>query len=231
LTIPRTKTMKPLCRPTEGLSPALVRVFVHCSAALMLLGGSYATGQTASPAPGVATAAPAGNSKWVKLTAAQQQALAPLAPSWDTLSEGQRRKWVSVAASFPRLDAAGQEKMQSRMLEWASLTPKERALARLNFTQTQSIGGGDRASEWEAYQALSPEDRQKLAGSAAPKPAGAAVAIKPVSAQKLTAVPVTRHTPEPQRAAVLTQLPVNQNTLLPIAAGTDSADKSAAVKP
>jgi len=57
------------------------------------------------------------------------------------------------------------------------------------------------------------------------------VAIKPVSAQKLTAVPVTRHTPEPQRAAVLTQLPVNQNTLLPIAAGTDSADKSAAVKP
>lgn len=142
------------------------------------------------------------------MDSAQQKALAPLSKSWDSLSEGQKRKWISIARTYRELPAADQEKMHSRMVEWAALTPKDRELARLNFAQTKDVAKTDRTSTWEAYQALSPEEKQKLASSAASKPVGAAVAPKPVSKDKLAAVPVTRHTPEEQRNALKSgQLP------------------------
>ncbi|NVO07526.1 MAG: hypothetical protein HXX19_17105, partial [Rhodoferax sp.] len=93
-------------------------------------------------------------------------------------------------------------------------------------------------ANWEAYQALSPEDRKKLADGAKGKPVGAAVAVKPVAADKLAAVPVTRHTPEPERAAAASQKPLNRNTLLPqiaapkpVSAAVDSAPQPTPSKP
>ena len=109
-----------------------------------------------------------------------------------------------------------QEKLHSRMAEWAALSPKDRELARLNFAQSKTVAKSDRAANWEAYQALSPDERQKLAQGAKVKPVGAAVAVKPVAPEKLTAVPLTRHTPEPERAAAVLQRPINRNTLLPL---------------
>jgi len=154
--------------------------------------------------------------QWTSLTKMQQSALAPLGKAWDTLSEGQRRKWLAIAQSYKDLAPAEQEKMHSRMVEWAALSPKDRELARLNFAQTKSVNKSDRAANWEAYQALSPEERQRLVESAKVKPVGAAVAVKPVSPDKLAAVPVTRHTPEQERALVAAQQPtLNRVTLLP----------------
>jgi hypothetical protein len=159
----------------------------------------------------------------------QQSALAPLSKAWDSLSEGQRRKWLAVAQSFKDMAPAEQEKMHSRMVEWAALSPKDRELARLNFAQAKSVNKTDRAANWEAYQALSPEERQKLAESAKVKPVGAAVAVKPVPPEKLAAVPVTRHTPEQERAtAAAQQPPLNRITLLPQPlAKSSAADASA----
>ena len=123
------------------------------------------------------------------------------------------------------------------MVEWAGLSPKDRELARLNFAQTKSVGKADRAANWEAYQALSPEDRKKLAEGAKVKPVGAAVAVKPVAADKLATVPVTRHTPESERAAAASQKPLNRNTLLPLnvapkpVIATDSAQMATPSKP
>jgi hypothetical protein len=164
---------------------------------------------------------------------AQRTALAPLENSWSSLSEGQKRKWLAVAVNYPGLAAVDQEKMHSRMVEWAALSPKDRELARLNFAQTKSIAKSDRAANWEAYQALSPEERQKLADSTKVKPVGAAVAIKPVAPEKLTAVPVTRHTPAPERAAAASQRALNPNTLLPQkpASTPDTAAPAVLVKP
>lgn len=140
-------------------------------------------------------------STWASLDTAQKKALAPLNKSWDTLSEGQKRKWIAIAKGYPALPPTDQEKMHSRMVEWAALTPRDRELARLNFAQTKAVAKTDRAANWEAYQALNPEEKQKLASTAVTKPVGAAVAPVPVAKEKLAAVPVTRRTPEDQRNA------------------------------
>jgi hypothetical protein len=141
--------------------------------------------------------------------------LAPLAGSWEALSEGQKRKWLAIASTYPDLKQPEQEKLHGRMAEWAALSPKDRELARLNFAQSKAIPKTDRTANWEAYQALSPDERKKLADVAKVKPVGAAVAVKPVAPEKLTAVPVTRRTPESERQTVTAQTPLNRNTLLP----------------
>jgi hypothetical protein len=106
-------------------------------------------------------------------------------------------------------------------------------LARLNFAQTKSIAKSDRAANWEAYQALSPDERKKLAEGTKLKPVGAAVTVKPVAPDKLTSVPVTRHTPGPEREAAASQRALNPKTLLPQkpVSAPETASMGAPVKP
>ena len=155
------------------------------------------------------------NSAWSSIGKSQQVALAPLEKAWSGLSAGQQRKWLALANTYPTLGPTEQEKMHSRMVEWAALSPKDRELARLNFAQSKAVNTTDRAANWEAYQALDSAERQKLANGAKPKPMGAAVSLKPVGSDKLATVPVTRHTPTEEREAVVSQRPLNRNTLLP----------------
>lgn len=187
----------------------------------------------APPAPALVL-----GSTWTSLAKEQQTALAPLNKHWSGLSEGQKRKWLAVANTYPQLSAGDKEKLHSRMVEWAALSPKDREQARLNFAQTKSVGKADRAANWEAYQALSPEERKKLAEGAKAKPVGAAVAVKPVAPNKLATVPVTRHSPAAERAAAASQTPLNRSTLLPqiapapkSASAADGATQSTTAKP
>lgn len=187
----------------------LLLALAVCAAGAQTVAG-VAQPNTAPPA----SASVAGES-WTSLSKNQQAALAPLEKSWNTLSDGHRRKWIALAANYHELGAPEREKLHSRMAEWAALSPKDRETARLNFAQYKSMPKSDRAANWEAYQALSPEEKAKLAkGGAKTKPVGAAVTIKPVAPEKLTPVPVTRHTPEQERAAAAHQLQ-NRNALLP----------------
>jgi hypothetical protein len=64
---------------------------------------------------------------------------------------------------------------------------------------------------------LSPEEKEALAKKATAKPAGAAIAAKAPSPQKLTPVPLTRNSPDTQREKLAAQQPVDRNTLLPLA--------------
>jgi len=156
---------------------------------------------------------------WTDLSAAQRQSLQPLAGTWNTLGDGHKRKWLAVAQNYANLGPAEQAKMHSRMAEWAALKPRDREQARLNFAEAKKVEPAKRAANWEAYQALSPEEKQKLANKATAKPAGAAVATKPlVTASKLTPVPITRHTPEEERSKITAQQQVDPNTLLPLIA-------------
>ena len=131
---------------------------------------------------------------WAQLTLLQQQALAPLASSWNTsMSEPQKRKWLEISKNYATLTPQAQATLTSRMNEWVALTPQQRAQARLNFGKTMELSTQltpeEKKAKWDAYQALSPEEKQKLAATAAPKPAGAATAIKPVPPQKLAILP------------------------------------------
>lgn len=130
---------------------------------------------------------------WTELTPMQQQALKPLASSWNTINDGQKRKWLEISKNYPSLPPEGQATMHSRMNEWVMLSPQQRAQARLNFGKTRELSGQltpeEKKAKWETYQALSAEEKQKLAAKASPKPTGAATAVKPVARQKLAAVP------------------------------------------
>jgi hypothetical protein len=130
----------------------------------------------------------------------QQQALKPLALSWNTtLSQQQKRKWLEISKNYPSLPPEGQATMHSRMNEWVSLSPQQRAQARLNFGKTKELSKeltpDEKKAKWQAYQALSAEEKQKLAAKASPKPSGAATAVKPVAPQKLAAVPSLANKP------------------------------------
>lgn len=154
-------------------------------------------------------------SGWSELTPAQQQALRPLAANWGSISEAQKRKWIALSQNYPKLPAPEQAKLHSRMTEWVALSPQQRSQARLNFAETKKLTPDDKKAKWQAYQALSPEEKHKLAKSAA-KPGGAATAVKPVAPQKLAAVPAAARKPSrplPTIAAGPNQ--VDQNTLLP----------------
>jgi hypothetical protein len=185
--------------------------------------------QTATPSAGSSAPAQPVSTAWLSLTAVEQAALAPLAKHWNGLSEGQKRKWLAIAKTYPGLAQPDQEKLHSRMVEWAALSPKDREVARLNFAQTKAVAKSDRAANWEAYQALTPDERKKLADDAKVKPVGAAVAVKPVAPDKLTTVPVTRHTPESERTAAAAQRPVNRITLLPKQAASAPAAAASAL--
>ncbi len=131
------------------------------------------------------------------------------------MSEGQKRKWLALAVNYPSLAPAEQIKLHSRMTDWASLSQPQRDQARLNFARSKQLSPTQKTATWEAYQALSPEERQKLARSAPPKPAGAAAAVKPVPPQKLAVVPQTRQTPRPASKITDAAQDLNRNTLLP----------------
>ena len=129
---------------------------------------------------------------WAELTPVQQQALKPLAVSWAEISEAQKRKWLELSKNYPALLPADQATLHSRMNEWVALSPRQRAEARLNFAKTKELSTqltpDEKKAKWQTYQALSPEEKQQLASKATPRPAGAAVAVKPVAPQKLATV-------------------------------------------
>jgi hypothetical protein len=150
---------------------------------------------SASKASSVKPAAPVSASKpaWSDLTALQKQALKPLEATWNSISEPQKRKWLEVSKNYPGLPPNDQTTMHSRMNEWVAMSPQDRAAARLNFAKTKELSKqlspDEKKAKWETYQALSPEEKAKLAAKGSPKPTGAATAVKPVAPQKLAVSP------------------------------------------
>jgi Protein of unknown function (DUF3106) len=116
---------------------------------------------------------------WSELTADQRQSLSPLQAEWPRISKSQKRKWLEVSKNFNKLTADEQVKLHSRMKEWVALTPQQRAQARLNFSATKELPPEKNQQRWDAYLALSPEEREKLQQSAQARPNSAALANKP----------------------------------------------------
>lgn len=203
----------------NSICPYFSRHALACAVACLAVQTTLAHAQTASAppvAPKTTSAIPViGAPLWSELKPAQQQSLAPLSATWNTLQEGHRQKWIALAQTYPSLSPEEQKKLHSRMVEWAALKPKDRELARLNFAETKKIAPAERAANWEAYQALRPEERQKLVDGANPKPSGAAIAVKPVATSKLTTVPAAQPMPDAKRPLVTNPQSLNRSTLLP----------------
>jgi hypothetical protein len=195
-------TVSPAFLPAATLTLALVALPFLCLAQPAKPVGAAARASSPQAAVKAATSRPA----WVELTPMQQQSLKPLAGSWDTnISEPQKRKWLEISKNYPSLPPEGQAILHSRMNEWIALSAEQRAQARLNFAKTKELSKQltpeEKKAKWQTYQALSPEEKQKLAEKASPKPAGAATAVKPVAPQKLAAVPPGNGVKPPPKAA------------------------------
>lgn len=94
--------------------------------------------------------------------------LAPLQRDWGSIDEIRKAKWLEVAARFPSMPVAEQQRVQIRMAEWARLTPAERSQARLSFQESKQLSGEEKQQRWEAYKALPDEERKALADRAKP---------------------------------------------------------------
>jgi len=105
---------------------------------------------------------------WNSLTPAQKQVLAPLQRDWSSIEPSRRQKWLEVAARYPQMPAEDRERLQARMSEWARMTPSQRATARQQFQEVRRVPDEERRARWQAYQSLSPEERDRLAQRAKP---------------------------------------------------------------
>ncbi|WP_309546576.1 DUF3106 domain-containing protein [Burkholderia humptydooensis] len=130
----------------------------------------------AASAPAIASAAialstdfpplpPSGPLSWARLTPQQRVALAPFANQWDSFSDERKRKWLKIAARFPKMSPDAQKRLQERMTEWVRMTPEQRRVARENYLVSKDLSAQAREKAWKAYQQLSPEQKEKLAAA------------------------------------------------------------------
>ena len=126
---------------------------------------------------------------WMELSERQQVALLPLKKMWPEINQAQKRKWLAVSRNYHDLPEQEQEKMHARMHEWVSMGPRERAHARLEYARAETISVDERRNRWEAYQALSEEERKQLADQPVRKIKGAAIALHPAPTSKIVTPP------------------------------------------
>ncbi len=184
--------------------------------AVSLAGASAWTQSPPKAAASTAAKAEPSGVRWSGLSNAQRLALKPLAASWADLGEAQQRKWIALSRNFSRLPATEQQKLQQRMLEWVGLSAAERSLARLNYAETERLASENKQARWEAYQALSEDERRKLAEQAPRRPlAGGATAVRPIPRQRLATMPVPAENRRTMPRITIAPHLINPITLLP----------------
>ena len=189
-------------------------VVVLCSAVT----GAFAQASQANaiPSPASPSAAPASDpsASWQSLKGSQKKALAPLAPHWAQISSAQRKKWLAMSNNFDNLSTKEQAILHERMAEWSSLSPRQRAQARLNFNQTKTLDADAKKTQWETYQALSPEDKKKLAAQQTTGIRGAATASQAASPNKV--IPLSgKSIPAEAATKSTSSIVIDKKTLLP----------------
>jgi hypothetical protein len=197
----------------------LSRQFVALILAAVCLAGGVSFAQNpASTSPPIAQSSSAkpSNALWQNLSFSQKKALAPLAPHWAQISPAQKNKWLAMSNNFENLSLREQATLHNRMADWAALSPQQRAQARLSFNETKTLGADQKKSQWEAYQALSQDDRKKLAAQQTTKIQGAATASQAPSPQKV--IPLLGKSPPTESAnKSVPIIVIDKKTLLPTA--------------
>lgn len=139
-------------------------VFIAALASIAMPVDSWA--QSAAVPRTVKSERPEQGARWSDLKPAQRSVLEPLERDWSGIDAPQKQKWLELSARFPGMSPDEQARVQTRMSEWAKLTPPERGQARMRFQEAKSLPATDRQARWDAYQALPPEQRQQLAARA-----------------------------------------------------------------
>ena len=165
--------------------------------------------------------------RWRDLKTFQQAALKPLEQDWPGIDAPHKQKWLQLATRFPKMSAPEQARVQARMADWAKLSPRERGQARLNFQEASQLSSQDRQAQWEAYQALPPEQKRQLAARAAPA-SGAASAAAAVSAPNIAHKPGTGEMPPDRTDKTVRDAALTKSNIVPNPA---LADRPSTVSP
>lgn len=170
-------------------------------------------------APPVSETAPPASPKpasaaWQSLSKRQKLALAPLAGEWHELTAQQRQNWLVLSQNFSKISDEEQMTLHSRMREWASLSPRQRSQARFHFNTTQALSAQDKRAQWEAYQALTEQEKRKLSSGPKPPVKSAARSFAPPST-RLVSPPLLPVNATRAVQRVAPSKPIHPKTLLP----------------
>lgn len=106
---------------------------------------------------------------WTDLTAAQQKILLPLAPEWNKVDGNHKAKWLAISNKFSTMTPEKQQRLQENIRDWAKLTPEQHRIARESYARTKKLNAEQKASQWQQYQQLPSDQKQKLAADAVAK--------------------------------------------------------------
>ena len=150
--------------------PRLVELVSTLSIGVLIaLATSNLQSAAAQGRPSAQTAAQAeAGPKWNDLTHIQRNSLKPLERDWSSIDADRKEKWLTIAQQIPKMSPSERERIQARMTEWTRLSPSERGQARIGFQQAKEVSPKDRQAQWEAYQALSAEQKRQLQARARP---------------------------------------------------------------
>ena len=109
--------------------------------------------------------------RFADLRAEQRIALKPLENEWPVISADAKQKWLKIASQFAAMPLDERARIQTRMSEWSRLSPSQRGQVRMQFQEATQAAPQNRQAQWEAYQALSAEQKRQLASRAATVPA------------------------------------------------------------
>lgn len=106
---------------------------------------------------------------WTELTPAQQQALAPLAVEWNKLDSNHKTKWLAIGNKYSMMTPEQQKRFQENIGNWAKLTPEQHRIARESYARAKKLNSEQKTAQWQQYQQLPEEQKEKLAADAAAK--------------------------------------------------------------
>jgi len=137
---------------------------------------------------------------WAKLSVNQRTALAPFAREWDQFSDVRKRKWLKIAAQYPKLSLDEQARLHERMSEWVGMTADQRRIARENFQLSKAVPVQQREKAWAEYQRL-PEDQKKKLAATERKSHRQTVVSTPLTGKKeIKDITPPHRPPEPPKA-------------------------------
>lgn len=129
---------------------------------------------------------------WSDLNRAQQAALAPFEPEWNSWAVPEKKSWVALADRLPRMSTAKRETAQRRIIEWAKLTPDQRRQARANYRLAKERPVDARVTEWENYRSMTQEQQRVLRQVGSTSNTAAGHARAPTGLAKQASQPLPR---------------------------------------
>jgi hypothetical protein len=139
------------------------------SSLFVLLGAlSLASWSQSAAVPAAAAKAAEAGPRWSELNPTQRSALKPLERDWSAIDADRKLKWMAIANRMPGMPPSERDRIQTRMTEWAAMSPQQRGKVRMGFQEAQQVAPKDRQAQWEAYQALPAEQKRQLAARAVP---------------------------------------------------------------